>query len=125
MLKSTVVYGLDGNNLERLADSIAAATGIHLHSCHSPMDGPWYCSVSPAEVKSCLVDPAAFQALSQRPQLTLRSNDPGDAYYGGQLYPDKGRFLLDVEAEAPTVERIDRNLTDSGLSFVRIQVGHA
>lgn len=121
MTRVSSLFGIDADDIDRLADAISQATGIPLHGCHSPMEGRWYSSVSLAELRSLLAAAQPQRAVHARAALTLRPNDPGDAYYGGASHPGKGRFLLEIDARADDARRIEADLIRCGIELITLQ----
>jgi hypothetical protein len=121
-----VTFGFDAVDIVQLADELARALGIRLHSHHSPMIGPWYSSVDLSAVFRAMteggpgaVEQAAAPSVGQGGyELVLNDPEPG---YTAPEFPAGGHCLLRVHAGSIELQRIESKLRDAGLPFKRLK----
>jgi hypothetical protein len=103
-------YAFPDQPLDALAERLGAALGVPLLLQQSPMDGPWYTSVS-------LASPLE---LPEGPTLSLRSEHP-NWDYGGQPPRDPARPLVaTIEGPADARRALGARLLAAGLGAVRL-----
>lgn len=103
-------YAFPDQPLDALAERLGAALGLPLLLQQSPMDGPWYTSVS-------LASPLE---LPEGPTLSLRSEHP-NWDYGGRPPRDPARPLVaTIEGPADARRALGARLLAAGLGAVRL-----
>ena len=93
--RETVVYGFEGQPIDRLATLLSDILEVRLYPLQSPMIGPWYASTDPEPVARALREgnqdmlralaagaadhgsAATSAARRRRCERVMRSGDPG------------------------------------------------